>query len=180
MRFGDLKKFHRTFWKIVTFTSKIQPIRPIWKHVFALFWSAIKKSQFNSNFLQVFEILVSNRYEKGFQVLKIVSQVFQAIIKPTGHFLQVNLCQKLLFLHQLTHNMTTDCSLNYKFNTWKFQAQTWGENVVYRSCFWHSEQFLYTTCSPHVLQKAELLIKVYLHLCICFSLTTEIKIVFNI
>ena len=24
--------------------------------------------------------------------------------------LQVNLCQKLLFLHQLTHNMTTDCS----------------------------------------------------------------------
>ena len=30
---------------------------------------------------------------------------------------QVNLCQKLLFLHQLTYNMTTDCSLNYKFNT---------------------------------------------------------------
>ena len=26
--------------------------------------------------------------------------------------LQVNLCQKLLFLHQLTHNMTTDCLLN--------------------------------------------------------------------
>ena len=25
---------------------------------------------------------------------------------------QVNLCQKLLFLHQLTHNMTTDCLLN--------------------------------------------------------------------
>ena len=32
-------------------------------------------------------------------------------------FVQVNLCQKLLFLHQLTHNMMTDCSLNYKFNT---------------------------------------------------------------
>ena len=30
-------------------------------------------------------------------------------------FIQVNICQKLLFLHQLTHNMTTDCSL--KFNT---------------------------------------------------------------
>ena len=30
---------------------------------------------------------------------------------------QVNLCQKLLFLHQLAHNMMTDCSLNYKFNT---------------------------------------------------------------
>jgi hypothetical protein len=40
---------------------------------------------------------------------------------------QVNLCQKLLILNHLTHNMTTDCSLNYKFNTWKFKAQTWGE-----------------------------------------------------
>ena len=28
-----------------------------------------------------------------------------------------------------------------------------GEHVVYRNCFWHSEQFMYTTCSPHVLQK---------------------------
>ena len=75
----------------------------------------------------------------------------------------VNLCQKLLFLHQLTNNMTTDWSLNYKFNTWKFQAQTWGEHVVYRIFFWHSEQFLYTTCSPHVLQKEELLTKIYLY-----------------
>ena len=36
---------------------------------------------------------------------------------------QVNLFQKHLFLHQLTHNMAKDCSLNYKFSTWKFQAQ---------------------------------------------------------
>ena len=83
--------------------------------------------------------------------------------KLSSFLVQVNLCQKLLFLHQLTHNMTTDCSLNYKFNTWKFQAQTWGEHVVYRNCFWHSEQFLYTTCSPHVLQKEELLTKIYLY-----------------
>ena len=27
-------------------------------------------------------------------------------------YVQVNLSQKLLFLHQLTHNVTTDCSLN--------------------------------------------------------------------
>ena len=59
--------------------------------------------------------------------------------------------------------MTTDCSLNYKFNTWKFQAQTWGKHVVYRNCFWHLEQFFYTTCSPHVLQKEELLTKIYLY-----------------
>ena len=31
---------------------------------------------------------------------------------------QVNLCQKLSLLHLLTHNMTKDCSLNYKFSTW--------------------------------------------------------------
>ena len=31
--------------------------------------------------------------------------------------LQVNLCQKHLFSHQLTHNMTKDCSLIYQFNT---------------------------------------------------------------
>ena len=37
----------------------------------------------------------------------------------TQSVVQVNLCQKFLFLHQLTHNMTTDCSLNYKFNTEK-------------------------------------------------------------
>ena len=53
--------------------------------------------------------------------------------------------------------------LQYKFNTWKFQGQTWGEHNVYRNCFWHSEQFLYTTCSPHVLQKEELQTKIYLY-----------------
>ena len=31
--------------------------------------------------------------------------------------LQVNLFQKHLFLHQLTQNMTKDCSLNYKQST---------------------------------------------------------------
>ena len=30
---------------------------------------------------------------------------------------QVNLCQKHLFLDQLTHNMTKDCSLIYQFST---------------------------------------------------------------
>ena len=40
---------------------------------------------------------------------------------------------------------------------------SWGEHSVYRNCFWHSEQFLYTTCSPHVLQKEELLTKIYLY-----------------
>ena len=61
--------------------------------------------------------------------------------------IQVNLCQKLLFLHQLTQNMTTDCLLNYKFHTWKFLAQTWEEHVVYRNFFDIQNNF----CTQHVL-----------------------------
>ena len=65
------------------------------------------------------------------------------------YLLQVNLCQRLLFLHQLTQNMTINCSLNYKFNAWKFQAQTWGEHVVYRNCFWHFKKvFVHNMFSP--------------------------------
>ena len=45
-----------------------------------------------------------------------------------GHYIyfptdQVNLCQKCLFTRQLTHNMTTDCSMIYKFSTRKLQEQ---------------------------------------------------------
>ena len=34
---------------------------------------------------------------------------------------QVNLFQKHLFTRQLTHNMTTDCSMIYEFSTRKLQ-----------------------------------------------------------
>ena len=56
---------------------------------------------------------------------------------------QVNLCQKHLFSHQLAHNIR-DCSLIYQLKTWKLQAQKMGEHVVYTNyfLFWHSEQFL--------------------------------------
>ena len=61
---------------------------------------------------------------------------------------QVNLCQKLLFLYQLTHNMTTDCSLNYKFNTWKFQAQNMlCKQIVFCFCF----DIKNNLCAQHVL-----------------------------
>ena len=45
-------------------------------------------------------------------------------------FLQVNLCQKLLFLRQLTHNMTADWSWNYEFSARKLQVQ----NMYRTSC----------------------------------------------
>ena len=40
-------------------------------------------------------------------------------------YVQVNLCQKLLFLHQLTNNMTTDCSWNYYEN---YKRRIWAEH----------------------------------------------------
>ena len=40
-----------------------------------------------------------------------------------------------LFLHQLTHNMTTDCSLNYKFNIGKFLAQNMGRTCCVQKLF---------------------------------------------
>ena len=61
---------------------------------------------------------------------------------------QVNLCQKLFFSCQLTHNVTTDCSLNYEFSTWKLQAQ----NMM---CTWIVLNVKTKTknnlCSQHVL-----------------------------
>ena len=53
--------------------------------------------------------------------------------------LQVNLFQEHLFLHQLTHNMTKDCSLNYKLITRKLQAQNMG-----RTCCVHKLFFVLT------------------------------------
>ena len=60
---------------------------------------------------------------------------------------QVNFCQKLLFLHQLTHNMTTDCLLNYKFNAWKFKAQP-GENMLCTEIVSDIQKIF---CTQHVL-----------------------------
>ena len=66
--------------------------------------------------------------------------------------IQVNLFQKHLFLYQLTHNMTKDCSLNYEFSTWKFQAQN-----MLRTCCVHKLFFCFcfdiqnNLCTQHVL-----------------------------
>ena len=61
---------------------------------------------------------------------------------------QVNLSQKPSFLHQLTHNMTTDFSLN--------SLKTTSSEHVYKNCFFvfvlTSKQYLYTTCSELVFQ----------------------------
>ena len=55
------------------------------------------------------------------------------------HLIQVNLFQKYLFTGQLTHNMTTNCSMIYEFSTGKFQehnmSRTYQEHVIYTNCF---------------------------------------------
>ena len=56
---------------------------------------------------------------------------------------QGNLFQKPLLLHELTHNVTKNCSLNYEFSTWKL-------HVVYINCSEcqnKNKQFVSTTCS---------------------------------
>ena len=66
---------------------------------------------------------------------------------PT-YTVQVNLCQKLLFLHQLTHNMTTHCSLNYEWST--YMKITSSEHVVYINCP-ECQNKTKTTCSAGIL-----------------------------
>ena len=62
--------------------------------------------------------------------------------------------ETLFFLHQLTHNTRTDCSLNYKFNTWKFQAQNMGRTccvqklfLTFRTIYVHN---MFSPCSTNI------------------------------
>ena len=78
-------------------------------------------------------------------------------------YVQVNLCPKLLLLHQLTHNMTTDCSLNYKFKS--------GENMLCTEIVPGIQKIFCTQhVLPHGLQKEELLTKIYLYI-LCLKIT---------
>ena len=63
---------------------------------------------------------------------------------------QVNFSQKLLFLHQLTHNMTTDCSLFMKIVGSEYLQNMLCTQIVAFVLFWQSEQFWYTSCSADV------------------------------
>ena len=63
------------------------------------------------------------------------------------HYGQVIFFQKHLFMHQLIHTMTKDCSLNYKYI-----KTASSEHVVYLNCSEcqnknKKKQFVFTTCS---------------------------------
>ena len=89
--------------------------------------------------------LLRQKVRQRISVIKTINAVF--VVTKTKHWLrcqfpgnmecvQVNLCQRLLFLHQLTHNMTTDCSWNYHEN---YKGRTWAEYVllIFFACSFH-------------------------------------------
>ena len=56
-------------------------------------------------------------YRAATQNIQELSKAVKKFFEVRKSRIQVNLCQKLLFLYQITHNMTTDYSLSYKFST---------------------------------------------------------------
>ena len=71
--------FMMAFWA----TCKIaQPIQPIWQHIFALPWSALKKPPWEFNFFHIFRIPSSSRHEKRCQMLQTLFCLFQCSKNP--------------------------------------------------------------------------------------------------
>ena len=76
------------------------------------------------------------------------------ILIPLWHSrrpVQVNLCQKLLFLHQLTHNMTTDLSIELQVQYMKIPSSNLGRTccvqklfLTFRTIFVHN---MFSPCS---------------------------------
>ena len=83
--------------------------------VLILWW---KKNQNQNKTLtfQCYPFEMCSRTSFRVSSLSLKTQAFDMILPIFMKFLikiQVNLCQKHLFLQQLTHNMSKDCSLNY-------------------------------------------------------------------
>ena len=66
-------------------------------------------------YLNISEVLQSKNYSNCLDISREMTTKFGQLNETEfSKELQVNLCQKHLFLQQLTHNMTKDCSLNYE------------------------------------------------------------------
>ena len=92
---------------------------------------------------------ISNSFIMGFQAYFLFRFLVE-IHYQNDTWVQANLCQKLLFLHQLTHNMTTDYSLFMKIVSSEYLQNMLCTQIVVFVLFWHSEQFWYSTCSTDV------------------------------
>ena len=75
-------------------TCKIaQAIQPIWQHIFALPWSALKKPPWEFNFFYIFGIPSSSRHEKRCQMLQTLFWLFQCSKNPrwsSKNFIKLN------------------------------------------------------------------------------------------
>ena len=100
---------------------RLKPVKGCTKAIpeFLMKWIGLlgkKVARYPGWFIAV-SIAVAAGFATGLQRMKYLTDIEELFIPTLARGIQVNLCQKLLFLHQSTHNMTTDCSLNYKINT---------------------------------------------------------------
>ena len=65
--------------------------------------------------VQTLELFLTEHFR--FLTVALLVHTYNETLNNKPIFVQVNLCQKHLFLNQLTHNMIKDCSLIYKFST---------------------------------------------------------------
>ena len=103
---------------------------------------------------------VLHHFSTVFHIQGQAHDMFSRIFPNTNlqFFLTNNhVCNICVYFFLWRQNLTWNCSLIYVF----FPEFTWAEpEIVLNS---RREQFLYRTCSPHVLQKEELLKKIYLY-----------------
>ena len=93
--------------------NKITKDKRLWRNI--TLWNRFYKKISADFFTQAMDYGLENLELRKCEVKRVMKRPERNQLKSLN--LQVNLFQKLLFLHQLTHNMRTDCSLNYKFNT---------------------------------------------------------------
>ena len=94
--------------------------------------SALKKMTQLSNVLITDNSTIKTNYwwSKHPIIVSFLRQIYGLLISffrfrylfMNHEYVQVNLSQKHLFLHQLTHNMTKYCLLIYQFSTWKLKS----------------------------------------------------------
>ena len=108
-----LEKMNEVFWQVLR------------KNVGSQAWKRKKqnnnkKKTKDTNVYVVRNINMRNKrktYIVNIFVLIFFFDLFQITFIKTTKYRYLNLFQKHLFLYQLTHNMTRDCSLNYEFST---------------------------------------------------------------
>ena len=120
-------------WFKYDFKNNLAPLCIISFHV-KLLWYGVSNQGLDYSFHAFFFLPLKNLFQGTefawfFEPLKAYSKVIRTELVYKNWFIsakvtvQVNIFQKHLVLHELTHNMTKYCSLSCKLIGWKFQAQ---------------------------------------------------------